>query len=163
MLFCHLLMPNTKQKVLYRVHTVRKNQEKSVFSQCTVRNILARDQIITGVSSNEIRKHALKNQWTLDELIKNGRQLEAATEGVGAQEEFGSTVNRIKYSSKARKRNELLPVERKQPRTICNTCSSRTCPGGKKCPGTKVECFQCGKRGHIQRCTNLSEKVEETE
>ena len=32
----------------------------------------------------------------------------------------------------------------------CTTCSSKACQGGKKCPGTKVECFECHKKGHFK-------------
>lgn len=48
---------------------------------CTVQDILIRDQIIVGTSNDEIRKNALKQQWGLQELILNGRSLEAASQG----------------------------------------------------------------------------------
>ena len=48
---------------------------------CSVKDTLARDQIIIGTTNDEIRRHALKNQWNLSDLIQNGRQLEAAARG----------------------------------------------------------------------------------
>ena len=86
---------------------------------CTVRDTLARDQIIIGVRSDEIRKHALKNEWNLEDLIKNGRQLEAASKGVqklkhSSHSQAGtsseSNVNRTrrpgKYSNKPNKNQQ---------------------------------------------------------
>lgn len=49
-------------------------------NQCTIYDILVRDQIIIGTSNDEIRKNALKNQWGLQDLILNGRSLEAASD-----------------------------------------------------------------------------------
>ena len=63
-------------------HESRKCDFSCAHADCTVRDTLARDRIVYGVSSDEIRKHALKNEWNLDDLIKNGRQLEAASKGV---------------------------------------------------------------------------------
>ena len=89
-------------------------------------------------------------------LIKNGRQLEAASHGV-AQMKNSTTqgtsmsVNRIrkpgKYSGKACKQN--VNSEPTHPHISCTTCSSRACLGGRKCPGTKVECFQPHRSGCI--------------
>ena len=121
---------------------------------CTVRDTMARDQIITGATSDEIRKHALKNQWGLKDLIKNKRQLEAASSGVikmknskFTEESSGSRAFRTrpgKYSNKNTRNYE------KKPGSKCQNCSSKVCPGGKKCPGTKIECFDCGKKGHYR-------------
>ena len=136
-------------------HDARNCDFTCTSPDCTVRSTLARDQIITGAMSDEIRKHALKNQWGLDDLIKNGRQLEAATSGVAKMkkseptEEFSSSSRAYrtrpgKYSSKNTRNMEKKPAAR------CSSCSSKVCPGGKKCPGAKIECFDCGKKGHFR-------------
>ena len=81
-----------------RVKHEAKTCEFSCTSEtCTVKNILTRDQIIIGTSNNEIRKNALKNQWDLDNLIKGGRQLEAAARGAQRiHENSEAPVSRIK-------------------------------------------------------------------
>ena len=129
---------------------------------CTVRATLARDQIITGVISDEIRKHALKNQWALQDLIKNGRQLEAASSGAAKMKNSphpddapSSRAYRTKpgtYSNKNTRNFE------KKPAPKCVNCSSKACPGGKKCPGTKMECFDCGKKGHFRNAESCRKK-----
>ena len=125
-------------------------------ANCTVRDTLARDQIITGMSSDEIRKHALKNQWALDDLIKNGRQLEAASDGVvqlkNSHSEISSNkIRRTKRPGKYSKKNERnIDQNSKPPQNKCITCSSKFCKGGNRCPGTKIECFDCHKQGHFR-------------
>ena len=42
---------------------------------------MQRDQIIFGTTDDDIRRQALHNEWNLDDLIKKGRSLEAATAG----------------------------------------------------------------------------------
>ena len=139
-------------------------------NDCTVRATLARDQIITGATSDEIRKHALKNQWGLDDLIKNGRQLEAASSGMvkmkhskRTDEASSSRAYRTKrpgkYSNKNTRNFEKKPVKK------CTNCSAKACPGGKKCPGTNIKCFDCGKKGHFQyaeSCPKRNKKKKDT-
>ena len=48
---------------------------------CTVMDTLIRDRLIIGTTNDDIRRNALKDQWDLDNLIKNGRSLETATLG----------------------------------------------------------------------------------
>ncbi len=43
----------------------------------------------------------------------------------------------------------------------CVSCSSKACQGGKKCPGTKIDCFDCGKKGHF-RGAELCKKKKPT-
>ena len=38
-------------------------------ANCTVRNIMVRDQVIVGTNNDEIRRNALKNQWLLPDLV----------------------------------------------------------------------------------------------
>ena len=90
------------------VTRVRKEASQCDFKcaqeQCNVQSTLVRDQIIIGVISDEIRKNALKNQWNLDDLVKNGRALEAATYGASQikQEHDSATIS-------SRKARDVLP------------------------------------------------------
>ena len=117
---------------------------------CTVVNTLIRDQILIGTSSEEIRRQALKDEWELDDLIKKGKAIEAATKGAAAiKKEDTVEVNRTKpgkYSKKAQSREKL----KEGSKIRCKLCSSSRCKGDKKCPGKKVSCFACGKNGHFR-------------
>ena len=114
---------------------------------------MSRDQIIIGTTNESIRRHALKNQWGLNDLIKNGREIEAAARGAQLlKKEETIKVKRVKpgkYSGKSQRRHNEKPkisenVER------CKCCTSRTCKGGKHCPGFKIKCFDCGVIGHFK-------------
>ena len=133
-------------------------------NNCTVRATLAQDQIITGTTSDEIHKHALKNQWGLDDLIKNGRQLEAASSGV-IKMKNSKQHNEEASSSKAYRNKRPGKYSNKNTRNFekksvkkCPNCSAKACPGGKKCPGTKIECFDCGKKGHFRNAESCSKR-----
>ena len=120
-------------------HESRKCSFKCESDTCTVRDTLKRDRIIIGATSDEIRKHALKNQWDLINLIKNGRQLEAAAQGIRQIKNNISTasmsqdVSRIKPGKYSKKRSEQF-YEKKKVANKCICCSSKTCNGGNKCP-----------------------------
>ena len=152
------------------VNTVKREVElcsfKCASATCDVPDTMVRDRIIVGTRNDEIRKNALKNQWNLDDLVKNGRALEAATHGAKQiKQEKGSsspTVARIKkpgkYSRKNKPKQEYQSNKNRKPtQTLkesnsgqCTTCSSRTCKGGKKCIAYGNQCFDCHKDGHFR-------------
>ena len=70
---------------------------------CTVKDIMIRDQIIIGTSDNDIRKAALKEQWSLTDLQSKGRQIEAAA--------FGAAQIK-KESATSRDRSEDVEIKR---------------------------------------------------
>ena len=125
---------------------------------CTVQDILVRDQIIVGTSNDEIRKNALKQQWGLQELILNGRSLEAASEGASKitnrlpTSDLNSDIRKVrrpgKYSRKKKAHDKLK--QNKVTKSKCSNCSSTSCDGGKTCPARKIVCFKCGKKGHFK-------------
>ena len=143
---------------------------------CSVKDTLARDQIIIGTTNDEIRRHALKNQWNLSDLIQNGRQLEAAARGanrIKREEVASANVNRTKrpgkYSKKWKPKGKKDFVGNKQlnklstykSKSMCSTSSFEFCKGGKRCPGSKVQCFDCQKYGHFRGsviCTGKKNK-----
>ena len=150
-----------------RVKHEAKTCEFSCTSEtCTVKNILTRDQIIIGTSNNEIRKNALKNQWDLDNLIKGGRQLEAAARGAQRiHENSEAPVSRIKRPGKYSRKGSKSKYEGKlrEKYSNCPNCSSRVCKGGKQCPAANRECFDCGKTGHFKGsaiCKKKREKIK---
>ena len=130
---------------------------------CTVRDTLVRDRIVSGTSNDEIRRAALKKEWTLADVIKKGKVLEAASKG--ADRISGQLVYQVyqtkksgkpgKFSKKYRLRKEAesqfwAGKQKHQGKADCQTYSSKRCEGGKKCLGAKIQCFDCGKMGHFK-------------
>ena len=139
-------------------HEARKCDLTCREAACTVKSTLIRDRIIVGTNYDEIRQHALKNQWGLDDLIKNGRRIESAKLGAqrlneGSSAEVRRTKQPGKYSQKKYKNQDFFKKQHFKNQVIipkCETCSNKNCKGESKCPGTKVKCFTCGKKGHFQ-------------
>ena len=140
------------------VNRVKKEAENCNFTcasdTCDVRDTLIRDQVVIGTSNNEIRRHALKDQWKLEELCVRGRQLEAASQGARRlvqeeRREVRSEVSRVagKYSKKNRLQQRQKEESTKKK---CNFCNGTSCRGGRECFARSKECFACGKKGHIK-------------
>ena len=143
---------------------------------CNIKDIMIRDQIIIGTTNDDIRKNALNNQWGLNDLIMNGRKMEAATTGAkkltaeaGTTEKAEQIVNRVhrpgKYSKKKSQRDSLFKKETEHEQVRkCYNCSSKHCKGGKRCPAHSEQCFQCGKRGHFKgsKACRASRKSRDT-
>ena len=128
---------------------------------------MMRDQIIVGTTNDEIRRNALKNQWNLQDLVFHWHQIEAAEQGAGkilANKQDNNpvdsnSISRVKPGRYSRKNKTAIKNDGSQVVTSkhkkCETCSSRTCPGGKKCPAHEYKCFDCKKKGHFrgsQKC-----------
>ena len=124
-------------------------------------NILIRNQIIIGTSNDEIRKNALKNQWSLTDLAYHGCQFEAAAlaaEKITADKHGNPNSYHIgcmkqpgHYSKKSinfLQNDKEITRQSKTTNRKCRTCSSKQCPGHKSCPAYHYECFDCHKIGH---------------
>ena len=149
-------------------HDAKNCQFSCENAACNIPDIMIRDQIIVGTCNDEIRRNALKNQWNLKDLVFHGRQIEAAEQGAvkitaNKREPNNSELNEVarlskpgRYSKKNRKYNNAEKSYVQQPtHKKCETCSSRTCPGKKKCPAYDYKCFDCQKKGHFrgsQKC-----------
>lgn len=112
-------------------HESQSCRFKCAHDDCNVPEIMIRDQIVIGTTNDDIRCNALKNQWDLQQLLENGRKIEAATHSAqrianeqGNRESHISRVKPGKYSASRRTR---------QPTSQCKTCSNKSCEGGKKC------------------------------
>ena len=118
---------------------------KCTAPNCDVASTLIRDQILIGTHDQDIRKQALHNEWTLEDLIDNGRSMEAANKGALKIKSEPSDIRRTapgKYSKRKNLRKD------KNSETTCTTCTNPKCRGGKKCFGLQVTCFACDKKGH---------------
>ena len=118
---------------------------------CTVRDTLIRDRIVIGTSDDQIRKNALKEQWSLTDLLTNSRQIEAATHGahkmkveVKSEPVESAGIQRTRAGKYSRKGGN---GKKKQQ---CQNCSNRSCQGGKKCFAYGKECFECHKENHMK-------------
>ena len=133
---------------------VKREAEKCDFTcdadNCTVKNILIRDQIIFGTSSDEIRRHALKDQWDLTKLVNHGRSLESADAGISLIKKEESSEFEAVRRTKPGKYSKKYSNTKNDSRKVCSFCSSSKCSGSKKCPARDMTCFVCNKRGHFR-------------
>ena len=133
---------------------VKREAEKCDFTcdadNCTVKNILIRDQIIFGTNSDEIRRHALKDQWDLNKLINHGRSLESADAGISLIKKEESSEFEAVRRTKPGKYSKKYSNTKNDSRKVCSFCSSSRCSGSKKCPARDMTCFVCNKRGHFR-------------
>ena len=65
----------------------------------TSAQIATRDQIIIGTSSNKIREEALKQSWNLEQIKREGMQIESALHGV-AELPVEAQLNKVGQYSK---------------------------------------------------------------
>lgn len=140
-----------------RVKREAVNCDFTCNAACKVRDIMIRDQIVIGTSDDEVRRHALKDQWDLAKLISQGRSLESATKSacIIKKEEvtYESNVNRTrpgKYSKRNVKNSRDHKERETSVKSNCYTCSSKTCKGKKSCPAYEMTCFLCNKKGHFR-------------
>ena len=133
---------------------------------CNVAATLQRDQLLFGTHNDEIRRHALHEQWNLENVIKNGRSLEASTQGaeqikphtnMHRSREPEQEVLRTKpkkYSRKSQNFADLQKSTKRPPSNTsqCHTCSARECKGKNQCSAIKrkVTCFACRQTGHYK-------------
>ena len=120
---------------------------------CTASQTMIRDQILIGTTDDSLREKALAEQMDLNNVVDNGRMLEAAHRGATKlkikQEPGVSGVNRTKpgkYSKKGRQQKDFKGAEKESK---CKACSSFRCTDRRKCPARKATCFTCGKTGHF--------------
>ena len=98
----------------HRVTAQSKLCQFSCGENCTVPNIMVRDQLIIGTNNTNIRENALREQWALKDLINNGRRLESASHcSQRIKEESSDTANikraqKGRYSSKSVKSLKVL-------------------------------------------------------
>ena len=170
----HYLFHRLKQKDGEKfddfTHRVRGDAELCEFTctntGCTVKDVLIRDQILVGTNNEAIRDEALKRQWDLTELLKQGRLTESsiiAASEIKAEEHGGDyEINRAKagpYSSKKGKsgrsgnhqssKSKKGGSSPKKSKFLCFKCEDSECAGFSKCKYfyQKV-CRNCKKSGH---------------
>ena len=139
---------------------------------CTVKDTLIRDQVVYGVADHEIRKNALNEQWSSDDLKTKGRKIEAATMGAAKIKKEASNsrgygpkpagVNRAKPGKFSRKGGN----GQKRDSSQCRNCSNKACLRGNKCFGYGRTCFDCGGENHLKGaaiCKGKKKKKKESE
>ena len=138
-----------------RVKREAANCDFKCRDQCTVVETLTRDQILFGTRETEVRKNALKEQWNLEDLLKNGKAIEASDKGAAAiKQEPSENIKRTKPGRFSRKSYRKLDDQKRRDNPNknnlrCKYCSSPRCDG-RNCPGKKASCFACGAKGHFR-------------
>ena len=137
------------------VSTVKREVVYCEFSCAADITTITRDQIIKGVLQERIREAALKNDWTLDNLIKNGRKMEAAKASITElRQESDSQQVKAELTPKT---ESLYKVDTSRGRYTakppsnypCTYCGSH-CSGGNKCPALGHTCTYCHKPNHFE-------------
>lgn len=128
---------------------------------CTARDTAARDQIVIGLLSEEIREEALKNAWDISKLRKEGMRIESAFKG--ASEIAGDTrLNKIYgiYSRKNSKREETKPRNEDTSCYFCGITGKRRdiLIHAKKCPARASVCSNCNLTGHYAKMIKIKHR-----
>ena len=128
---------------------------------CTARDTAARDQIVIGLLSEEIREEALKNAWDISNLRKEGMRIESAFKG--ASEIAGDTsLNKIYgiYSRKNSKREETKPRNEDTSCYFCGITGKRRdiLIHAKKCPARASVCSNCNLTGHYAKMIKIKHR-----
>ena len=157
-------------------HRVRSEAELCDFKcqsdTCTVKETLIRDQILVGTTNESIRGEALRKQWSLEDLLKEGRVTEAsliAASEIKAEPPHQSGLQNINraagpYSSKGKKKFKPDKKDSSTSRKfLCWKCEDSKCQGYNKCKYASKECKNCKKHGHSSRsrlCPSNKKKFE---
>ena len=137
-----------------------------------VSETLIRNQIIIGVSDEDFRKNALKEEWTLQQLEDHERRTEAAAIGAAALTDNSHVkISKIagKYSKKYRNK-ENLHASKKDNQSESHTKGSFVCFSWGRhrynqdyCPAKKSICHLCKGNGQwagLIVCSGTSEKSD---
>ena len=159
----HRIQQKSEQSFDNFVNEVKKEAKNCSFKctnqNCTVSDILIRDQIIIGVRDEEFRKNALREEWELAVLELNGRKAEAATTGASMLEVESRKVDKVragKYSKKSKAYHQMnkekqsaesFKYRRSKDSSSCERCNRYNCFQD-RCPALKSQCHACNKKGY---------------
>ena len=153
-------------------------------AQCKVSETLIRDRIIIGTNNKNIREDALEKEYTLTELEKQARKIEATETAASQinnqktslassqisqiQSEEEHNVHAIKHGKYSRRNSNYQQSSHNANRAIPpnqstnnNTtaficCGNTSCKRDAKCPARGQMCNGCGTIGHFKRCCRSS-------
>ncbi|XP_053380302.1 uncharacterized protein K02A2.6-like [Mercenaria mercenaria] len=122
-----------------------------------------KSQIIQGCQSTRLRRKALKQDITLDELIQEARALELsdkhASEIEHGTSESANKVTKRKFTPKKITANK---PNVKQKQRKCRNCGFEY-PHKTKCPAQGKECLYCHKKNHFESvCRSKTMKSRKT-
>ena len=148
------------------VSKVKKEVVYCEFSCQTDADTLTRDQIVKGVLIERIREGALKNDWSLNDLITNGRRIEAAKASVTELKDDSSHVDNPVFTPKTEPINRVDASQKgnrdstssvKSSSRPCFFCASY-CSGGNQCPAQGASCTYCHKSNHLEKACMRKKK-----
>ena len=128
---------------------VKKEVVYCEFSCDADRSTVARDQIIKGVRLLRIREGALKNDWSLDDLIKNSRRIESANASVTELTSDASYKTDITVKAEPVYKINQAREKRGSRKNSCNNCGMQ-CEGGEHCFAYGKTCDYCFKPNHFE-------------
>ena len=126
------------------------------FSCAADTSTITRDQIVKGVRLERIRDGALKNDWSLEDTIKNGRRIEFAHTSV-KELRSSDSVNFPDYRQETPPKGEPVnavdaPRNKnvaRQKQKACFMCGMQ-CKGEDRCFAHGKRCNYCSKPNHFE-------------
>ncbi|XP_053383702.1 uncharacterized protein LOC128549937 [Mercenaria mercenaria] len=122
----------------------------------------AGEEIIQGCQSTRLRRKALKQDITLDELIQEARALELSDKHA-SEIEHGTGESENKVTKRKFKPKKITPNNRnKQKQRKCRNCGFEY-THKTKCPAQGKECLYCHKKNHFESvCRSKTMKSRKT-
>ena len=101
---------------------------------------------------------ALKDQWSLEDLLKNSRPIIASDRGLKVIKkepmDEKPSIRRTKPGPNSKKyqlaNNFRSDKSSNNSTNLCERCSNPRCKKDKKCQGLTATCFKCGLKGHFR-------------
>lgn len=110
-----------------------------------------KSQIIQGCSSTRLRRKALREELSLDDLIKAARALELSESQASQIENSTAETNAVtRRKYKPRKQQQQFVKMEKHRNTKCRNCGNEYPHKNAKCPAEGKLCNYCHKKNHFE-------------
>ena len=177
---------------VYNVRQARQNQEESLDSYHVRLRQLAKtcdftdidkeikEHIILSCTSNTLRRRALQDECSLEQLLKVGRSLEISESQARHLEGRDQAINSVRGRNRSHqdrrnyslrenkppthqfsKKNFYTCKQSKDPNQICRNCGGHF-PHKQVCPAKGKDCRACGKRGHFARVCRTNPPISKS-
>ena len=114
-------------------------------------DIEVKRQIIQGTSSLRLRRKAIEQSLSLEELLKSARAMETANEQTSEMEKQQShAVGNYNFINRQSKFKKTFQSKKQLNKTKCGLCGGNY-PHTNKCPAHGKSCHKCGKLNHFSK------------
>ena len=164
-----------------RIEAEAKHCDFKCSPHCTVDKKIIRNQILYGTSNDKIREEAIKRSWDLENLRKEGMQMESAARGSAMISGETAAVNKLgNYAYSKLKQNmdkntnngvqKQSNTNKKQKTYNCYNCGEKVSGSIYKhkenCAAVHHICGNCNKQGHFEsvckrKCSNVNAVKDE--